>query len=107
MWSIVVFSSRILVIQYLGVNHLDHPLCHCIALWPELSYWPMPDTPPLALYLKVVSCTVGHSQIPFLPQALSTIGAGTLYGLAACHCVHVSQYPITVTPMVVCILQEL
>ena len=54
MWSIVVFSSRILVIQYWGVDHLDHPLCHCIALWPELGYWPMPDTLPLVVYLKVV-----------------------------------------------------
>ena len=54
MWSIVVFSSRILVIQYWSLDHLYHPLCHCIAVWPELGYWPMPDTPPLVVYLKVV-----------------------------------------------------
>ena len=54
MWSIVVFSSRILVIQYWLEDHLDHPLCRCIAQWPEFGYWPMPDTPSLVVYLKVV-----------------------------------------------------
>ena len=54
MWSIVLFSSRTLVIQYWRLGHLDHPLCHCISQWPELGYWPLPDTPPLLVYLKVV-----------------------------------------------------
>ena len=84
MWSIVVFCSRILVIQYRGVDHLDHPLCHCIALWPELGNRPMPDTLPLVVYLKVVGVVrwdIARYQseaVTMRPQTLSRLAFSSI-----------------------------